>query len=392
MTAEQRYFLQVVSDYVCGNASAVPPDDVQLLKLAEIAAAQSMGGIVYAQCKDFLPRDDEAYFAFERHFTASVFRYVTSGETYAVLKSAFDDAGIEMLPFKGLELAKYHRVPQLRTMGDIDLLIRPDDRKKAHKLLLSLGCECLETGDAVWKYKRDVVKIEVHEHMIYEKLGSDFDYQTYFDGAWDTAKDGSLDPNVQFLFLAAHTAKHMLNCGSGFRPLLDMMFMAKSGELDRQYICAELEKIGLLKFVKTAFALCKRLFGVEPPFECGDISESFCEEATEKLFSDGIFGFDNRSNRGAYMAKDMKRKEKLGFFAALVVMLCKLFPKENTMSNKKAYSFLFRHKLLRPIAWIYRIFYCIATKFSDSMKLLFYPFTKRKEIEKRQKFMQNWGL
>ena len=392
MTSEQKYFLQIVSDYVCERTSAAPQEDVQIEKVAEIAAKQSLGGIVFAQCKGFLPKRSEAYSLLERHFSASVFRYVTNNLDLAELKSKFAASRIEMVSFKGIDVAKYHPVYELRTMGDIDLLIHPADRRRAHELMLSLDYECKGTGDAVWTYRRDVVKVEIHEHMIYEKLSSDFDYQQYFDNAWDSAENGSLNPNVQFLFLVAHTAKHMLNCGSGFRPFLDMVFMAQSDDLDWQFIYMELEKLKLLNFVKVSFAMCRKWFSISLPIECKYVSEEFFEEATEKIFSDGIFGFDNRENHGAYMAKDLKRNENLGWFAMFLVMLRKLFPKENTLSHLKFYSFLFRHRALRPIAWIYRLIYSAVKRFVPSIKTLFYPIAKRKEIGKRHEFMENWGL
>ena len=387
MTAEQRYFLRVVSDYIKGNKTELD-ESVDFGRLERIVAAQSVGGIVYAQCKEFLPRQN----SFEQLFTSTVFRHVNCCEALDEISATFNGAGIDILPFKGLEIAKYHPVPELRTMGDIDLLIHPADRKRAHELMLSLGYECKGTGDAVWTYRRDVVLVEIHEHMIYEKLSSDFDYQQYFDNAWGSAENGSLNPNVQFLFLVAHTAKHMLNCGSGFRPFLDMVFMAQSDDLDWQFIYTELEKLKLLNFVKVSFAMCRKWFGVSLPIESEDVSEEFFEEATEKMFLDGIFGFDNEKNTNVHMAKDLKRQEKLGWFAMLLVMLRKLFPKENTLSHLKLYSFLFRHRALKPIAWIYRLIYCAVKKLFPSIKTLFYPIAKRKEIEKRHEFMENWGL
>ncbi len=392
MTSEQRFFLQLISDYIAGNSSAAPQEDISLEVLAQIAVRQSLGGVIYAQVKDFLPKGSEAFFPLERAFTASVFSYVSNSADADELKRAFRESGIEMLMFKGLSIAKYHRVSELRTMGDLDMLIHRSDRKKADKLMHSLGFECIRTGDSVWTYKRDVVKVEVHERMIYESLSSDFDYAQYFDRAWEFAEDGSLEPNMQFLFLAAHTAKHITNRGSGFRPFLDMIFMAASDELDWQFIRAELDRIGLRRFVEVSFALCRRWFGFEPPFECAEICEEFFADATEKTFADGIFGFDNKDNFGAHMAKSVKQKEKLGWLGAIAVMMRKLFPKENSMQHLKVYSFLFRYKLLRPLAWIFRIFYCATTKFSDSIKLLLYPFTKRREIEKRNTFLDNWGL
>lgn len=392
MTSEQRYFLQLISDYIGGRASAAPQEDVKLETLAQIAAKQSLGGIIYVQSKEFLPRGSEAFFGLERFFTASIFRYVNYAEAGRELKHEFTDAGIEMLMFKGLDTAKYHPIRELRTMGDLDMLIHREDRKAAHRLMLSLGFECSGTGDSVWTYRRDAAKIEIHDRMIYEKLSTDFDYAGYFDGAWDYADDGELSPNMQFLFLLAHTAKHILNCGSGFRPFLDMVFLAKSDNLDWEFVTAELEKIQLLEFCKVCFALCERWFGVELPLEAAKLSEEFFAQATEKAFFDGLFGLENSENVGANIAKDMKRKGKISWKTSIAIAWRKLFPKENSMSHLKLYSFLFRHKALRPIAWAYRIVYCTVTKFPHSIKMLVYPFTKRKEIENRHSFAESWGL
>lgn len=391
MTAERKYFLNVVSDYINGMPTYAPDADVSFDKLAEIAISQSLSGIVYAQCKDFLPKNSDAFEKLKNGFTSSIFHYVCFNDEAKKLKSTFGEAGIEFLPFKGLSLARYHRVPELRTMGDLDILIHPADRKIAHKLMLSQGYECKETGDAVWAYKHDVVRVEVHERMIYESLSNNFDYAGYFDGVWNFAKNGELDPNMQFLFLLTHTAKHILDRGCGFRPFLDMVFMAKNAELDWDFVNAELQKIKLSDFAKVSFALCRRWFNVELPLDCAEISEEFFEQATQKAFFDGIFGFGNTSNAGAYMAKDIKRKGG-GRKTAFAIALRKLFPKENSMPHKRFYSFLFRNKALRPIAWVYRIFYCAVTKLPHSLKMLVYPFRKKKEIESRHSFIESWGL
>jgi len=55
----------------------------------------------------------------------------------------FQDAGIDVLVFKGIALAlKYHDSSATRPIGDIDVLVRPGDVERADKLLFELG----------WKY------------------------------------------------------------------------------------------------------------------------------------------------------------------------------------------------------------------------------------------------
>lgn len=60
----------------------------------------------------------------------------------------FRDARIDVLAFKGLALAlKYHESPMLRPMGDIDVLVRPDDVQRAETLLFGLGWKYLSVYD-----------------------------------------------------------------------------------------------------------------------------------------------------------------------------------------------------------------------------------------------------
>lgn len=47
--------------------------------------------------------------------------------------------GIAHMPVKGYYLRQLYPVPELRTFGDIDILIHPEDRRKAHQLMMALG-------------------------------------------------------------------------------------------------------------------------------------------------------------------------------------------------------------------------------------------------------------
>ena len=47
--------------------------------------------------------------------------------------------GIEYVLFKGVASAAYYKKPDIRAMGDVDILINPQDIEKVHNLLLSIG-------------------------------------------------------------------------------------------------------------------------------------------------------------------------------------------------------------------------------------------------------------
>ena len=142
MTAEQKYFLNVISDYINGVPSAMPDEEIDLLQLSKIARYHSLAGIIYAQCKDYFSKENEAVKLLENAFTSSVFYYVCNNEALAELRVVYAAADINLLAFKGLNIAKYHPVPELRTMGDVDVLIHACDREKSHELMLSLGYKC----------------------------------------------------------------------------------------------------------------------------------------------------------------------------------------------------------------------------------------------------------
>lgn len=65
---------------------------------------------------------------------------------FETLSKEFTVRGIAHMPVKGYYLRKLYPVPELRTFGDIDLLIHREDRQKVHELMLSLGYSVKQTG------------------------------------------------------------------------------------------------------------------------------------------------------------------------------------------------------------------------------------------------------
>ncbi len=70
----------------------------------------------------------------------------------------------------------------------------------------------------VWAYQRPTLMFEIHDTMFYEHLANKVDYRGYFERVWDSAVSVGghaflPKPELHFLYLMAHTAKHIVNYG-----------------------------------------------------------------------------------------------------------------------------------------------------------------------------------
>lgn len=398
MTQEQSCFLQLLRDYIHQRPSVRPPKEMDWMQIARYAKEQSLGGILYVQCRDFLPQDSEVLKCLHQGFYSAAYGYVNGNAALGLIEKEFKEAGISYLPFKGEIIRRYYPNPELRTMGDIDLLIHSQDHEKADEIMLGLGYDRFVDNHAVWTYHKPNIMIEIHNAMFYEYLCNSVDYREYFGHVWETAvpmngRSGyEPEPNLHFLFLICHTAKHIINHGIGFRAFLDIIFMTRKENLDWGWLADELGRLELLEFTKTCFAYCERWFNVTMPLVSGDLENGFFEEVTSKTFRDGTFGLHNEQNEAAHSAKEIQRSGKPYWITTLALTWKKLFPPYKDMQLIPWYSFVDGRPWLMPAAWIYRWFYTATHKSRHTRELLVEPIVKRDIIKERKNLINSWKL
>ena len=399
MTPEQSCVLRLLRDHVHQRPSAMPEGELDWEKVAWYGDEQAVGGILYVQCRQFLPQDSTALKSLHQQFYSAVYGAVNGSAALAQAGARLAAAGIGYLPFKGEVLRDYYPQPKLRTMGDRDVLVHDEDKVAADGIFRGLGYQKFVDNHAVWTYTKRSVMFEVHNVMFYEHLSNQVDYSGYFSRIWETALPGELpgawkpEPNRHFIYVMCHTAKHIINNGMGLRAFLDMVFMVQNEPgLDWAWLEEELARLELLEFTRTCFALCERWFEVRMPLSPGRLSESFFEEVTGKAFCDGVFGLHNEENEGAHAAKELKRGDKPYWQTALMLTWRQLFPSYRDMQLVPWYGFLDGRPWLLPVAWVYRWFYGATHKFERGKALLTQPFTRREVIEKREQLIDRWGL
>ena len=405
MNLEQSFFIECLGDHCKGEKSELLSSKIKIDELFRIAEKQDLGGILYEQLRENSRQKIET----NNHKKAVIQEMFFSVNQRTLLKEIcekFQEAGISIICIKGSVLRDYYPIPELRSMGDLDLIIHPCDREKSDRIMTEvLGYHRFVDNHDVWAYNLNQFEIEIHDHLFYEHLTNCIDYRTYFDQIWEHVKNSKVyglyydnmyvpEEPFHFVYLMAHAAKHVINNGMGFRYYLDMIFFSKGikNSKDWEKIANELEKLQLLDFTRKCFALCEKWMSVKMPLGSLPLENSFYEQITEKTFNDGTFGLHNSQNKGANSAKAISVENRNYLGNALKLTIHRLFPPYRDMQLIPWYSFIDGKPWLLPIAWVYRWIYCLINKFQHGYNLLMEPFLQKERIKKRESYIRKWGL
>ena len=100
---------------------------------------------------------------------------------------SFSEAGIPFFTVKGLDVARFYPVPALRTMGDSDIVIHPEDKDKAHAVMTGLGYQTMRKANIEWIYSKGGLVFEIHDRLLYDMPFNSKAGLESVDQAWDHA-------------------------------------------------------------------------------------------------------------------------------------------------------------------------------------------------------------
>jgi hypothetical protein len=130
----------------CLSVGGVPAEAVRYppaawSAAADIAVRHGVGPLLFARLKRSDARQnvpEEAWKHLRLDYLVNAARYVRRQRWLAPLLRALHDAGIPVIVLKGAHLAEaVYPDPAVRTMSDVDLLVRPEDVPKAQTVLLN---------------------------------------------------------------------------------------------------------------------------------------------------------------------------------------------------------------------------------------------------------------
>ena len=291
------------------------------------------------------------------------------------LRNRFEEKGVDHIFIKGSVTKSRYPDQYLRSMGDIDLLYKPEQHKILCDQMEVLGYNTRHVGRVHDIYINDSnIAVEAHRQLV----SSSSTYYKFCENIWDRVEkrqdyqyEYMMQLEDEFLFNFIHLASHFKKGGIGIRFIVDI-WIYKQLDMNWEYIKDRLECLNLTRLYTAIDMLSEKWFGKK------ENHYGFINDIENYILSGGVFG--NSENRKNAVVKNGKVKY---FFK-----IC--FPNYDEM--KSMFPSL-KHKAMLPAAWLYRVFQSIIKR-RKNVKALLEPIKSGnmdEAIEMKQ-FFKKYGL
>ncbi len=285
---------------------------------------------------------------------------------YQLLQSA----QIPFVILKGTSAARYYPTPSYRCMGDVDIIVRPDDFQRTFDLLCEKGYEYDGVDDLRHIHlKHNGVLYELHRYfaLLDNRAQAEMLDNRIFEGlahAQMITLDGYSFPTLPVvengLVFLDHICQH-IESGIGLRQIIDWMMYADR-ELNDEFWITGFQPIvralGFETLAVTITRMCQLYLGLREDITwCSHADEALCGELIGLFIESGNWG----RKRGAYA-----RKSTAVLISALNATTFFRRLQERGVYN---WTLLSKHPWLKPFAWLYQICRYIRKGFSGEHPL-----------------------
>lgn len=269
-----------------------------------------------------------------------------------------ENNGIPVVILKGASAAMSYPIPENRCMGDIDIIVKPDDFEKAFHILCQNG---YTNKDTLEKYHRHIgfltqsgIEVELHNYFSTSDNGEQnavLDNLIY--AAIDKRTvvsvcgyDASVLPTLETgIVLLAHINQH-LGDGLGLRQVIDWMCFVEKYLDDKLWnsgFSEVVDSIGMKQLAVAVTAMCRKHLGLNAEISWDKLPDnSVVDELMEYILAHGNFG-----------RKDTITSKTISVIRGFRNPIKGLKMAQET--GLRTWKLLDRHKWLKPFAWLYQI-------------------------------------
>lgn len=356
-------------------------------ELLKFAYRQKLLGIFAYMNKRWSLFDSKKAKSLDAAYYSALFESTVRCSKFLKLSEFLSENKIEHMPVKGYYIRELYPVKELRSFGDIDILIHEKDRKRCDSLMKSLGYTVKNDWEPTYSYIKDDEYYEIHTNLFDVRLKDRADMTEYFSSAWLHAKKDSglrFVPDTEFhlIYIICHLAKHLSTGGAGIRMYLDvaLYILRYDSVISWERTEEEFKKLGLERFFHTVLSAVNEWFYVKASCDFENFGEELSELLEFTLDSD-IFGH-SRDNSTIKLRGEERSKKR----TALKI----LFPPAEQLENR--YTFLKRSRFLLPLAWIVRVFKNFGLIPKKIKELVNLKKAEISEVESFDSFMREIGL
>lgn len=351
----QQLFLEMIDAAINGKTIDLSEVDEEFIRVAK---EQTFLPFLYVASKDK---------KYKKYYIQSVLIHERINEVGKLIDNILNEAKIPHIFLKGYELQNLYPDPNLRMMGDIDVLVKPEDYDKVLKLLLNNNFKTLLESEKDYELSYNNINVELH-HKLFEdfRILKDFFNKPFENTISNESYNYKFNNNYNFIYIVGHYAKH-INMGAGLREIIDIYLLLKNKKLDIDYIKNIFKKFKLDKFFNMILNELSLIFNYQN-------IEFKKNKSTSQMISYclncGIHGFANTNDKFSNEISVKYNGNKFAF------ILKRLF-----ISLKELFVLYPWSKIIItiPFAYIYRFFYLLTHNQKKLQKAMNY---KKDEIYK----------
>lgn len=354
MTMTQEGVIRLLKSAITGQPEILP-EEVKLPELAKALANCGLIAMGYAGAVNCgLSPESKLMVWMQDMYCLEYLRSERQLEKLDAFYAALEENGIAYMPIKGAVMKYLYPAPEMRNMGDADILFREAQREELEKIMLELGYSYTSESDHEWNWSVPELKIELHKRIV---SSDEKNYYSYFGDGWSFAKHQKgcrweLSQEDAFVFEFSHFTRHYCKGGIGIRHLVDLwVHLYKAENMDLQYVREQLDKIKLGSFYENIMKTIDVWF-------YNAKSDDLTDYITDFLFDGGV-SHDWETARSALAAK-AEGDTKIGKRNTL---LQKVFPAKKHLD----WNYPQFRKLPLPVAWVARWFCLLGKK--ETVKL-----------------------
>lgn len=357
MNQTEQVFLSLLRDYVCGQKlKALPTVDWQALY--NLAQSHNVTGLVGRILAD-LPTDHRPpkalAVAFRQAMGQTLMAYEKRMAAVQVMEQTLSDAHIPYLTVKGTCTAAVYPDPPLRTSGDTDIVLTPDNQQKAVQTLEQRGFAKKVTHDDVVMLTLHGFEFELHTRLESINDGSRALLANPFapEVAYNKSKNiWVLQPVYAVYYTVLHLLHHIKTGGAGVRMLLDTDLLLRKDPTLATQVLELAERSGLERSFGCILALCKQWLDTPLPCSVPALDTDTVEKFAAVILGGGVFGHGNGNTGAVFLARQKAVKGDNTPFTRLVALFRYCFPKADYMANQ--FPYLTRRPCLLPFAYLHR--------------------------------------
>ena len=345
---ECNYLIYIIRS-VLNNQEVIYQEDIDYKKLYNLAKIHTLLVFLYYGLKKYhIPTLSKIL---EDYYKNNIYKTAMQDAEKEIIVAELEKNHIKYMPLKGSIIKYLYPSIDLRTMCDFDCLFDKSKAKEVKKIFLNLGYEVESYNNSNHDIyiKKPFMTVEMHKEL----MNDSYMISRYYHSIWNNVSKADnkeyeyeMTKEDFYVFMIAHLAKHYVGGGAGIRNFIDIYLFNKNYiNLNKEYINAELENLGLLTFDKYARELSLVWFEEKE-------SNENIDKFAESIFESGIYGTvdQNVLKRICFNEEEINNLEesKIKFFFR------RLFPTKQYM--KQAFPILNEKPYLLLYFYLKRIF------------------------------------